>query len=256
MWRVGRSLYMRARNDVPNDMRTNGEIALVKKVLRDSSKPVLFDVGANLGEWTNLVLAEAPKESSLHAFEPIEATFSALKMNVIDPRARLNRLGLSDSEHSLTAYEYGSGTNSLHLDPTEPVPNTQSVPTTTLDRYAIENGIEEITYLKCDTEGHDLAVLRGSSDALQAGVIGVFQFEYNHRWIFSRGYLLDVFELIADLPYFLGKIIPGGIEVFDEWHPELERFFEGNYALVRNDLKGRLPLFFGTFDASNTYTAR
>jgi len=64
---------------------------------------------------------------------------------------------------------------------------------------------------------------------LEAHRIQVLQFEYNQRWIDSRHYLKDAFELLEPLGYKLGKITPRGIEFYPQWHFELETFREGNY---------------------------
>lgn len=53
-----------------------------------------------------------------------------------------------------------------------------SVTCTTLDAFMEANGIERIDLLKIDTEGFDLAVLKGASHALDAGRIGTIQFEF------------------------------------------------------------------------------
>src|SRR5262249_43941385 len=62
------------------------------------------------------------------------------------------------------------------------------------------------------------------------------QFEYSFHWINSRTYLKDVFDLVRDTPYAVAKVCPEGLEVYAEWHPELERYFEANYALVHTRL--------------------
>jgi hypothetical protein len=71
---------------------------------------------------------------------------------------------------------------------------------------------------------------------LRGGNAGVVQFEYNHRWILSRAYLKDVFDLIENTPYRLAKVCSSSLDIYAEWHPELERFFETNYALVHEQL--------------------
>lgn len=55
------------------------------------------------------------------------------------------------------------------------------------------------------------------------------QFQYNHRWIHARAFLLDAFELLTPLGYRLGKLTPFGVEFYPHWDPELETFVEGNY---------------------------
>jgi hypothetical protein len=44
-------------------------------------------------------------------------------------------------------------------------------------------------------------VIKGALPLLREGRIGVLQFEYTIRWIASRSFLKDIFEIIAGLPY-------------------------------------------------------
>ena len=89
--------------------------------------------------------------------------------------------------------------------------------------------------VKIDTEGFDLLVLRGAQRSLCDGRIGVIQFEYNWRWLPNHACLRDVFDLIADKPYRLAKLVGEALEIYEEWHPELDRFFVTNYVLLRKD---------------------
>ena len=81
------------------------------------------------------------------------------------------------------------------------------------------------------------------------------QFEYNHRWIYSRHCFKDVFAFIKDTRYFVGKITPRGSELYEQWHPELNRFFEGNYLLIHPDALNWFVTSKGSFDAYNAYVA-
>ena len=76
---------------------------------------------------------------------------------------------------------------------------------------------------------------------LGEGRVDYLQFEYNHRWIAFRSYLRDVFDLIKPFEYTLGKITPKGVEFYDKWDPDLEKFLEGNYLLCRNPHRSQLP---------------
>ena len=51
---------------------------------------------------------------------------------------------------------------------------------------------------------------------LAAARIDVFQFEYNHRWVYGRSFLKDVFDLAAGLEYQVGKVRVRTVELFDE----------------------------------------
>jgi hypothetical protein len=167
----------------------------------------------------------------------------------------LNQLALSSVERYADIFVQGEnlGTNSLHASPRDRDPTITKIRATTAETYCRTHEIETVHLFKSDTEGHDLDVMLGSSTLLKEGKIWVFQFEYNHRWVYSRHFLKDVFDFTESLPYNVGKLTPEGLEIFERWDPELERFFEGNYVLIRQDV---MPMFthrMVTLDAHNTY---
>lgn len=266
LWRVGRSLYQRARADVGNDLSSNGERDAVRAVIaanRSTAEPLVFlDVGANRGAWTLAVLDEAEKlgmasRVHIHAFEPVEGTFAELtrRLDARTGRVTLVRTAVSNSVGTADMFVTapGAGTNSLVADSGAAGAAVERVPTTTVDAYCLAQSVKLVHYLKCDAEGHDWLVISGAERMLSEGRVLVLQFEYNHRWIGARHYLRDVFELARDLPYSVGKVLPDRIETYQQWHPELERFFEGNYVLIHHDARPWLPLRPVSLDESNTF---
>ena len=266
LYRLGRWAYMTARNDVLNRIGENGEEWVQSCVLnacRDKvSRVVVFDIGANIGDWLHSLFGAAEhldcvNRLDVYAFEPVPSIYECLLTRVKnDPRAtsvKTECLAMSSSKGSAHIFVIGdgAGTNSLHLDSSAVYTQLLVIATDTIDCYARENNIATIHLLKSDTEGHDMEVLRGALDMLWQERIQVFQFEYNHRWIYSRYFLKDVFDLIRDLPYAIGKVTPGFIEFYSRWHPELERFFEGNYLLVHRDARQWFSHRLIEFDASN-----
>ena len=90
-YRIGRALYQIARGDGPNDMVLNGEM-LVQKCVVDAWKRndlsrqrlVVFDVGANVGDWSSALLglltdATMREAVDLYVFEPVPSTLEFLK---------------------------------------------------------------------------------------------------------------------------------------------------------------------------------
>lgn len=116
---------------------------------------------------------------------------------------------------------------------------SEAVNAMVLDDYCKSNDIDHITLLKCDAEGHDLAVLRGGHDLLKRNAISLIQFEYNGRWVDSRSFPADAFTLLAGSGYDLGKVTPDGIEFYDHWDLELESFREANYLACLPVCRGR-----------------
>jgi FkbM family methyltransferase len=249
--RTARYVLSRARLDYPNDLSVNGESALQGWILRFSragEQVHVTDVGANVGRWSESMLAAASKadrgaDLRLHAFEPDSGAFARLAEAFGGMPASLSRTALSDREGTSLFHVVGpaAGRNSLY-----PVPGVGRVPqetvvTTTLDSYAERSGITRFALVKVDAEGHDLAVLRGARALLAGRRIGVAQFEYNHRWILARFFLRDAFEFLLALGYRVGKLTPRGVEFYPGWDPDLETFAEGNYLACDPEAAAGLP---------------
>ncbi len=239
IWRLGRRLYCLARHDADNNPATNGEYWLIENILRESpdSATILMDIGANRGDWTAQatgMLKDLHKHGLIYAFEPTQSTYIFLVNRFhADTSVKLNKVALSEHSGEAEFFVIGelAGTNSLHKTDGAVI---EKVQTQRFDDFLASVGLATVSLVKCDTEGHDMSVLRGAEKSLRAGAIEVWQFEYNHRWVANHAMLRDVFDFIKDKPYRLGKLFGNGIELYEKWHPEIERFFEANYVLVRN----------------------
>lgn len=239
IWRLGRRLYCWARREISSGFEKNGEHWLLQNVLVDAdrNKPtVLLDIGAYMGNWSESVASMLRRQNipgQVHAFEPASSTFIYLSERFKGSRlVSTNRIALSDKSGEREFFLVGElcGINSLiRIDGA----STENVATLQLDDFLAEKRIAHVLFAKSDTEGHDLKVLQGATQTLRHGRVDVWQFEYNHRWVGGRSFLRDVFGIIADKPYLLGKLYGNGIEIYKCWHPELERFFESNYVLIR-----------------------
>ena len=266
LWRLGRALYKAARNDGDNDPARNGERWLQGQVLQafaDEPRVVVFDVGANVGGWTEMLLDQAPAARAggleVHAFEPVSSTLQTLNERLgRHPRSgqvRTVPAALSDADGTLEMFEVEANgtTNSLHPDP---FVQGRRIPIQTrrADSYCAEHGIDRVHLLKVDAEGHDFSVLAGAERLFREERVMVAQFEYNHRWVYARHFLKDVFDLVRGMPYVVGKLTPAGVELYDDWHFELERFFENNFVVLHRTLADRIPAVHGTFSTTdNTY---
>lgn len=270
LWRVGRRIYMRARGEQSfGQISKNGESYLQRCVIKnvpDTALLTIFDIGANQGEWTISLLTHLtpercnPDHLRLYAFEPVNSTAELFTERVTETTAResihLQQLAMSDVPGltRMGVFSQGGGTNSLHYasDVREPEAVAQ-VMRSTVDGFCDAEGIDRIHLLKCDVEGHDSKVVFGAQGMLQQERISVLQFEYNHRWIYGRAFLKDVFDCVQELPYCVVRVNTNDVTLFDRWHPELERFFQSNYALIHEDALCWFSIVRGHFDRHNTY---
>lgn len=261
-WRLGRSLYMRARGEkAANAIAENGEAALIARAVLagDPGRPLVFlDVGANLGEWSETALvaaAAAGRALEIHLFEPTPSAGERLE-SVFSRRAgaTVHRLALSDRSGTAQFSIFGAtaGTNSLESDPDAAPAQTLEVATARGADFAAKAGLDAVDLVKIDTEGHDYLVLAGFEPLLARGGIGAAQFEYNSRWLTAHRGLRDVFDLAARTGYRLGRVMPDRIELIGGWNPECDRFFEDNFVLVRSDMVSALGGVEMRWSVSNT----
>ncbi|MHB1543540.1 MAG: FkbM family methyltransferase [Gammaproteobacteria bacterium] len=199
---------------------------------------MLIDVGANMGEWTHharTFMRQNNVNGRLWAFEPAESTYDYLRKRFINDRSvQVQRSIISKQVGEADFYVSApcAGTNSRHEVSGSTI---EKVQTLSIDAFLIEQEVKRVALVKSDVEGFEMDVLYGAESALQNGLIDVWTFEYNHRWLDSRHYLKDVYDFIASKPYRIGKLYENGIEFYSAWHPELERFFETNFVLIRRE---------------------
>ena len=94
-------------------MQTNGEQHLLQKILPDCS--VVFDVGANVGDWAALALRINP-ELNIYCFEPSVATYEKLKSRGLEGKLFLNNLGLGAVQEDRTLHIFSKGSRyQFHL---------------------------------------------------------------------------------------------------------------------------------------------
>lgn len=241
LWRVGRKIYLLARGELSTEPKFDGEFNLLQIVIPNltSNKFIFFDIGANTGLWMDEVRRlsdDEDKNIDLYAIEPCSTAYHFLQ-TIYGGTAQCFHLAMGAESGITTLNIYGDrfGINSIYSFPNEDVIGKEEVAIETFDRFCLSNGISDICYVKSDTEGNCLNVLRGANQAFLTGSIMFWQFEYNHRWLFSGSSMLALFKWISDKPYFVGKFYRNKICIYSEWHFELDRFLESNFILIRKD---------------------
>jgi FkbM family methyltransferase len=165
----------------------------------------VFDVGANVGEYSARVAAAFP-EAEIFCFEPTTATFAVCKGEfAARPNVHCFQLALgAEAGSGQLLLEPSAVSNRLVDAGAYPGRSFEAVPVGTIDGFCAERGIAAIDLLKIDTEGHDLAVLRGAERMLGALSVKLVQVEagmHGHNrlhvplqdfreYLEPRGYLL------------------------------------------------------------------
>jgi FkbM family methyltransferase len=208
-------IYMRAHKNLNYDMNTNGEFALLNR-LSDQNIKTIFDVGANVGDYSRECLSRFPA-ATIHSFEIVPATFQKLERNLAEsPRVKLNDFGLFNSR----------GTVQINCNPANDCISSiiegdaiykgnwrkLDVKVVVGDDYFNEKGLSVIDLLKIDVEGAEHLVLDGFRKAFEQGKILSVQFEFGMFNIYSKFLLIDYWKFFTEYGFALGPIMPDGVD--------------------------------------------
>jgi FkbM family methyltransferase len=222
------------------NISTNGEARVLNKF--GPALHVVFDVGANEGEWTEAALAAGAE--SVHSFEISPSTSAELVARYAnDDRVTVNAFGLSDNAGTVTIRHFPDFPKLTTVTdfPWDIPAEEIEVPVRTGDDYLAESGVDTIDFLKLDVEGAEQDVLRGFAKAFDRGAIGAVQFEYGRFVVLTKYMLRDFYEDLTAWGFVLGQIRP------NSWEPTpfnmaMETLTDANYLAVHTSRKDLLDL--------------
>ena len=229
------------------DFRTSGELHLlhhVKNNLKNAPKPIVFDVGANIGEYSVALADHFGTACTVHAFEPSKDTFAKLTAtigahtNTSAGSVVANNCGFSDSEGTLKLYKNTERHTlaSLYQRDLEhydlKLDQVEEIQLTTVDLFCAKHGIERLHFLKIDIEGHELSALKGAERMIREGRIDFIQFEFGGANVDSRTYFRDFFTLLK--PNFtIHRIVRDGLQPIVQYKESYEQFNTINYLAAK-----------------------
>lgn len=237
-YRVCKMYVDNFRGDNNADHTINGESHLLRRFLPSMESCIVFDVGANRGQWCKQVLHIKPL-AQIHCFEPSSQAFEKLVTNNFPSNVICNNVALGSQAVEATLYvdDGFSELSSLHIHNQERTMTPEIVQIETLSGYCLDHGLSQISFIKIDVEGHELEVLKGAVSLFADRAVAAVQFEYGATYISSRTLLKDVFELMRDFDYDFYKILPFSLLPIPKYGTHLETFESSNYLmLLRNSL--------------------
>ena len=170
----------------------------------------LIDIGANKGVYCYWLSKAAQPHGRVIAFEPQPE----LEQHLVDlthafglHNVELWPLALSSQAGETLLYRRSVGAGDASF---EAMPGGEGIkiPMTSLDIFAESSRLDDIAFIKCDVEGHELAVMQGAEDSLKRWS-PILQVECHHREAIQG----DLFAFLSELGYqgfffFRGQRIP------------------------------------------------
>jgi FkbM family methyltransferase len=211
---------------------TNGEYEVLRR-LEGARFETIFDVGANVGEWSLAAHAVFPS-AMIHAFEIVPQTCEMLRRNTaLIPEIIVNEFGLSNKLDGVDINFYpdhpelATLTNYPHAYEHRVIQGSVKKG----DTYVSDSHLDQIDFIKMDVEGAEHLVLDGLRSTIEQGKISVFQFEYGRVNILTKFLLKDHYDFFRSRGYVVGKIYPNYVE-FRDYKLDHEDFIGQNYLAV------------------------
>jgi FkbM family methyltransferase len=227
---------------------SSGEILIFDIVCKlSSSAVVLFDVGANIGNYAKIAIENLPTElkHEVHCFEPSPTSFEKLKIKFAgSENVIVNSFALGAAKETASLYMNTESSRLASLTKRDLDHHgikhdniVVEVDVQTLDCYASERKIESIDLLKIDVEGHEMDVLIGAQQLIDQGAIKLVQFEFGGCNIDTRSFFRDFYFFLEGKGYHLYRILPKcHLLKIPAYRETEERFLTSNYLAVRNEI--------------------
>jgi FkbM family methyltransferase len=170
------------------DSKLNGEFNFFMKI-KDNIN-VIFDVGCRSdSEYVKFT-------GEVHYFEPVNKFIEELKkIKNLNEISHFNNFGLGEDSKELYYYpKYQSFYDRINSCSVSDNSNKIILHVKKGKDYVISNNIQNIDFLKIDTEGYELKVLQGFEDYLRN--VKIIQFEYGGTFLDNNTKLIDVINYL------------------------------------------------------------
>lgn len=237
------------------DIQIGGEKEILKRLsqsINDDVIPVIFDVGANVGEYSLEVISVFGNKMKLYCFEPSkEEAFPLLVQNLKGyENVKLYNFGLGDKNETATLYscrensllsskEKSSTLSSVFLRRMDHLGTQmrykEKIELKRLDDFCKNNAINHIHLLKLDAEGNELNILKGAKFLIDSNSIDFIQFEFSGCNIDSKTFFQDFFYLFNP-NYRVHRVLKNGLAPIDIYEEKQEIFIATNYLAISRKL--------------------
>jgi len=244
-----RGLFLKLFNYIENNgncnFDTNGENKFIEHIFiefnKESKKKIIFDIGANIGEYTQMMnkkSIEMNVDICFYLFEPTKKCFNKISEKFTDnEKFTLNNFGVSnindtakiyyDKEESGLASLYQRNLDSYNIK----LSHSEEIKLRRIDEYIKQEELQHIDFVKIDIEGHELKAFDGFGEYLNSDFIDYIQFEYGGANLDSHTSLMEIYDFLTKKGFVIAKVMKNGLEIRD-YKPYMDNFSYANYVAI------------------------
>ena len=172
----------------------------VQMMMETSTNDIVWDVGANIGYFTQKFAEKVGENGKVYAFEPAPNTFLSLVNNCSNYKnITCKNIALSNESGNLAFRDSG-----INNDPTTGIvnfdtPNAIQVTVATGDELILTKSVPIPTIIKIDVEGYELEVIKGMKEMLNNQLVKKIFIEIHFFELNKRGMETGANEIIQNL---------------------------------------------------------
>ncbi|MGY2048055.1 FkbM family methyltransferase [Methylobacterium sp. JK268] len=193
------------------------QVQHLRAMLRQRAVDLVIDVGANEGQFGRFLRREVGYTGRILSFEPVSATFARLAETAAgDPNWQVVNAAAGSSPGTLTINIMRESVFNSFRRPDDAnvfsdlnqVVGQEEVAVHRLDAYLPENGIAARSiFLKADTQGFDLEVIRGAAGAI--GTVQAVQTELSFIGLYEgMAPYHDVLDELGRMGFAVSTMVP------------------------------------------------
>jgi FkbM family methyltransferase len=229
-------LCARGYNNFQNN-KISGESFFIKKILAPTNPKLIFDIGANVGNYSKELLENT--NAKIYSFEPVPDTYRLLKkaLSMYNNRSIVENKGVG-SENKVLPIHYNPKalTHASFSEDVKKVSyvtnkNKMNVEVVTLDSYCKKNLITAIDFIKIDVEGFEIEIFKGGLETFQKIQPKFIQIEFNWHQLFRNTSLHSFAEYLPN--YDAYQLIYEGWVKRDPRDPLTNIYHFSNFVFVR-----------------------
>lgn len=224
------------------DFNRTGEKKFIR-LIKDQIN-LSLDIGANVGNYTKLILQET--NSKVISFEPLPDAYRELEVLKKDFKDRLETFNIAISNENKKQDLYFGNRKSEKASLMKNLEKLSFIEKTNINKISVEvkklDDLKDIIknqiidFIKIDTEGYEFEVLDGAKYLLKEHQPKFIQIEFNWHQLLKGQTLYKLSSMIDFSDIF--RILPNenGLIQIDPSRPENNIYHLSNYIFIRKDI--------------------